>query len=217
MARVDSEFPLSGRHGNIVYYTRNGQTFFRVYTRPSDPKHPGQLKSRARLRVAGQFLSQFKTVLRRGYQAPVNHSIPLLEAQNYLMANCLVQVNPPTNGERFQFEVDIPSFKIARGKITPPDITSLERNSNEIALSWDTDLGYNVNRLFDNINLVAYTPGERVVWLTDIGTRQTGSGIGLIPKGFIKPAHIWVFYSNEQKTLKASQENVSDSVYLGVY
>ncbi|HLO90974.1 MAG TPA: hypothetical protein VK172_07385, partial [Lentimicrobium sp.] len=66
-------------------------------------------------------------------------------------------------------------------------------------------------------NLVAYTTGAKIAWLTDIGTRQTGGGKGILPKEMIEPVHIWVFFSNEQKTLKASQDNVSDSVYLGIY
>ncbi len=217
MARVYSEFPLSGRHGNIVYFTRNGKTFMKEYHEPKDPKTENQLKSRARFRAAGKFLKQFKNVIRKGYQAPVNYTSSYMEAQKFILDNCLIPVEPPTDGNEFQFEIDIPSLKLSRGKITPPDIRKIERIENELSLEWDKSLGPPPNRHFDSLNIVAYVEGQKVVWLSDIGARQNGEGKGYLPQGINEIVHLWTFFSNEQKSMKSSQENISDSIYLGVF
>lgn len=217
MARVYSEFPLSGRHGNIVYFTRNGKTFMKEYHEPKDPKTENQLKSRARFRAAGKFLKQFKNVIRKGYQAPVNYTSSYMEAQKYVLDNCLLPVVPPTDGMEYQFEINIPLFKLSRGRIIPPEINLIERNENELSLKWVKSLGPQPNRYYDSLNIVAYVPGQKVVWLSDIGTRQTGAGKCLLPIEIKEPVHLWIFFSNEQKTMKPSQENISDSIYLGVF
>lgn len=217
MARFYSDFPLSGRHGNVVYFTRNGKTFMKEYKKPKDPKTTKQLSSRARLRAAVNFLKQFKEVIRRGYQAPLNYTLPFMEAQRFVIDSCLIPVDPPTDGNEFQFEIDIPTFKLSRGKITPPEITSIDRNGNELILTWNKSLGPPPNRLYDSMNVVAYLPGKKAVWLSDLGTRQSGEVKSTLPLEIGQPAHFWVFFSNEHKSVKPNQENTSYSVYLGVF
>ncbi len=216
MARVYSEFPFSGRHGNIVYFTRNGKTFMKEYKEPKDPKTPNQLKSRARLRATGKFLKQFKNIIRKGYQAPVNYTSSYMEAQKYVLDNCLKPVGTPDDGNEYQFEIDIPSLKLSRGRITPPEINAIERNENELSLEWNKSLGPQPNRHYDSLNIVAYATGQNVIWLSDIGTRQDGAGKCHLPGTIQEPVHLWAFFSNEQKTMKPNQENISNSIYLGI-
>lgn len=217
MARVYSEFPLSGRHGDFIFYNRNGKTFMRKATESNDPKTDKQLISRAKLRTAGNFIKCFKNVLRIGYQAPENHTTPLLEAQNFLIANSLVEV-PPTGKFKYQFDVNLPSFMISRGLIESPVITSIERTGTEIHLTWNNALGPIHNRLYDTLNVVAYIPGwKEPLWFNGTGTRQAGAGTVVLPVNSNENIHLWAFYSNQHQGMKPAKENVSDSVYLGEY
>lgn len=215
MARVYSDYPLSGRQGNIVYFVRNGKTFSRIYKKPNDPRTPDQLINRAKMRAAGSFLKLMKDVIRRGFQSPDNHTTPFLEAQSYLMAEALTPITP-TNGQEYQFEVNLPAVKLASGKINPPDITSIQRNDSEILLSWDKSLGPVPNRFYDSMNLVGYISQKKALWYNDLGTRESGAGRAILPKGINEPVHFWAFFSNEQKSTKPDKVNVSDSIYLGV-
>ncbi len=215
MARIYSDYPLSGKQGNIVYYNRNGKTFSRIFTKPKDPRTPEQLINRAKMRAAGSFLKLVKDVIRKGFQAPYTHTTPFLEAQSYLMANSLIPITP-NNGKEYQFEVDLPRVKLASGKINPPKITAINRNDHEILLSWDRSLGAVPNRLNDSMNLVGFISEKKALWFNDLGTRESGEGRVILPKLVNEPLHLWAFFSNEQKSMKPDKENVSDSVFLGV-
>ncbi len=43
---------IKGKHGDLVFYTKNGQQYARPYKKPSDPKTEGQIKNRARFSEA---------------------------------------------------------------------------------------------------------------------------------------------------------------------
>lgn len=216
MARVYSEFPLSGRHGNIVYYRRNGKVFMRVVTDQVDPETDAQLIERAKFRAASKFVSKFTDVVRKGYQAPIKYSSAHLEAKQYCIEHSL-KVGTPTEEYRFVFDIDLPRFKISRGQISVPDINFSERTGNKISLKWNTKLGRTPNKLYDNLNIVAYCPGKKILWINSIGTRATGQGEFMLPDRFDIQVHLWAFFSNEHNAISASQANISDSVYVGEF
>lgn len=216
MARLNPDGTYSGRAGNIVYYTRNGKTFMKEYKIPTDPKKPKQLSQRARMSAASSFISRFRKIIDIGFQGSDTNSSGYQEAMEYHMGNALRDVTPQGD-EKPVFEVIIEDVKISRGLIDPPVVDACEREGNKITVNWDPTLGNLINKLFDSLVIVAYTPEKGTFADYHVGRREQGTGTTMLPAKFNAPVHLWAFYLNQEKNQVKGKENVSGSVYLGEF
>ncbi len=216
MARVNPDGTLSGRTGNIVYYTRNGKTFTKEYKKPKDPRTPKQLNQRARLSAASAFLSDFRKIIDIGFQAPETKTTGYQEALEYHMENALQDITPEGSEEPL-FGVIMEQVKLSRGFIDPPQIDACVREGNQLTLNWDPTLGGTNNRLFDSLAIVAYHPGEGTHIDYHVGRRDQSTGTTTLPNNFKQPVHLWALYLNQEKSQVKGKENVSGSVYLGEF
>ncbi len=219
MARVSKDGSFSGRLGDLVYYKKNGKNFVRKFTQPNDPETPEQMVQRAKLSAVNQFLTYFKDVVRIGFQTGSSGNKPYYEALKYHMQTEFRDITPPDQdpGDKIRvFEIVVENAKLARGHLSPPEVLSCIRTSDTISLRWDIGLGEPPNRHTDLIAMVAWLPGKKAATQFNTGARSAGSGQMKLPVGFTPQVHLWVFYWNGEKGSKVGEENVSESVYLGV-
>ncbi len=216
MARVNPDGTYSGRVGNIVYFTRNGKTFMKEYKIPRDPKLPKQMSQRALMSTASVFLSGFRKIINKSFQGSETHNSGYGEALQYNMANAFREVTLPDD-EKPRFEVIIDKIKISRGLISPPVIDACERTGNKIVLNWDPTLGDLPNLPYDSMVIVAYDPDKGTFVDYHTGRRDQATGSTTLTDKFKGPVHLWAFYLNQEKNQVKGKENVSDSIYLGMF
>ncbi|GEM_PF-1377869 len=216
MARVNKDGTISGRAGNVVYFTRGGVTYMKEYKKPHDPKRPMQLIQRAKVSAASAFLAGFRKILDTGYQGSETHKTGYMEALNYTVKNAMQDVTPEGSVKPV-FEVAPEKLVVARGLITAPQIDVCQRIGDEINLNWDPKISGLINRHYDSLVLVMWQPGESAYADFVVGRRDQGAGRAKVDSKFDGPVHLWAFYVNQQKNQIKSKENVSDSVYLGEF
>lgn len=216
MAIIDGRGNISGKVGDMVYYYHKGKTYVRKYSKGRDANTPKQQVQRARMRAANKFLSPFRDILRIGYQTAYDKMGPYGEAMQYHLFNALQQVAQP-EGEPPLFEIIIEKTQLSRGYIESPRVTGCTRDGREISLTYDNQLGYEYNRYFDVLMVVAYIPGRKVVVEFNAGTRRSGTGKMTLPMDYTEPTHLWVLYHNNEKSSRPNKDHISNSVYLGVF
>jgi len=138
------------------------------------------------------------------------------EAMQYHLFNAIQQVAQP-EGEPPLFEIIIEKAQLSRGYIDTPRIYNCTREGREINLTYDDQLGYEYNRYYDVLMIVAFIPGRKVVTEFNAGTRRSGTGKMILPVEYTEPAHLWALYHNNQKSSRPNKDHISNSVYLGVY
>lgn len=215
MATINSDGSLNGKHGNSVYYKRNGKNIVRAYVPHKKSNTTNQLKQQAKLRSVMECLKKFRKVINLGYQGASEPLTPMNEAISWHLLHATTEITQPLGNVPI-FNILPEKLKLSRGNIEPPDIISITRTNNSITLVWKNALGEVPNRLYDNMVLTAYLPSDKVYFDVHVGERKTGTGIAILPNELSAQVHLWVFYLNVQKKVIPSKENVSDSVYLGV-
>ncbi len=216
MAKVLSNGLFKGRMGNLVYYVKDGIQYAKIYSPPNDPKTDNQLRHRAKIRAIGQYFKEFKQVIGIGYQS---HGAPLKifnEVLKYHLVNAIEETQS-TGKNKFKYRVIPEKVQLAVGLINAPEILNSKRNGQEIDLTWETALGKVPNRQTDSLAIVAFTEGLAVHVDYHAGIRQQGSSKVELPDKYTNPVHLWAFYWNGEKQAGASEDKVSNSVYLGVY
>jgi hypothetical protein len=219
MAKVSDDGSLSGRLGDLVYYKRNGKSYVRKFTQPKDPKLPAQKMQRAKLRTTIHCLKYFKDVLRIGFQNSAKTISPFFEAVKYHMQTEFKDITPPdqANEKLPVLMIKIENIKLARGHLSSPEILTCNRMGNVVSLTWNTNLGDPPNRHTDMLAMIAGMSGKKATTQFNTGARSIGFGEMKLPAGFNEVVHLWVFFWNGEKGSKPGEENVSDSVYLGVF
>lgn len=215
MARYYSDRMISGRLGNHVYCIRNGKTYVRAYVKRTRTSTLKQKFQQEKWRTTIKFLRQFTPILAVGYQNQYHKGLSeFTRAFQYHLGNAVVECAGSTP-EVPAFEMDLQKVRLAQGNINRPFIITCTRHDNTISLSWEDSLGDSRNRFFDQMVLVAYIPGLKVLSNFNIGTREGGSGTFTLPDDYSGKAHVWVFFYCGHKNSKRTQDNISDSLYLG--
>jgi hypothetical protein len=216
MAKVLSNGLLKGRLGNIIYYVKDGIQYARIYSQPTDLKSDSQLRHRAKVRDIGLFFKQFKQVLKIGYQS---YETPLKifnQVVKYHLENAIEETTP-TGKHKFQYRVVPEKVRLATGVINAPEILTCKRNGQDIDLTWKSNLGPVPNLDTDALAVVAFNEGLSVYDDFHVGKRHQGSSKLQLPGQYTDPVHLWAFYWNGEKQANASENKVSESIYLGIF
>ncbi len=215
MAKVSKNGMFSGRVGNLVYYVINGIQYVRAYTKPKNPNTKAQQRHRSKIKACGNFLGNFKKAILIGYQNE-GPGIAFGQATKYHLANALRETTP-AGTQDFSFDLIPEKLKLSCGHISPPDILTCIRAVDTISMTWNEKLGQVPNRQTDIVATAAWVPGERAIVQLHTGSRSGGSGHIKLPPAFTGQVHVWAFYWNGEKSIKPSEDNVSDSVYVGIF
>lgn len=194
---------VSGSLSNLVFYKVNGKQLVR--TKPSgyrDAQSTKQLAQRQRMSATQTFLRSFRPIINRYYTHVTAGKTTYGEAVAWHMRHTLV-------GEYPHIAIDIAKAQIACGKLTPPTMTTIKRDDNNLLLEWiaaDPIIGSG----FDYLHLVAYVEDQAEAFELNVMAQRMHQTANVALDFGNSKAHFWAFY------LDPRNGEVSNSVYLGV-
>jgi len=183
---------VSGRIGNVVFYTRNGVNYVRAAPdRKKDSWSPQQILHRQRFKKASYLWQQLK----KTKVAPIWN----LAAERTNGYAWFIKANMPA----FALDgsiIDPKMLKISTGKLhLPMDLEATREiaGSSVIAVSWKNDPNLKGKRLDDELMAVSDTDGHYSA-LTPTGLlRSSQNGTFALP---VKPAdatHVYLFFASQ--------------------
>jgi len=183
---------VSGRIGNVVFYTRNGVNYVRAAPdRKKDSWSPQQLLHRQRFSKASYLWSQLK----KTKVAPI-WNLAAVKMNGYA---CFIKANMPAYALDGSI-IDPKMIKISTGKLHLPMDLGASREaagSSAITVSWKNDPNMKGKRLVDELMAVSATDGHYSA-LTSTGLlRSAQNGTFTLP---VKPAnstHIYLFFASQ--------------------
>lgn len=213
MAKVLPNGLVSGACGELVYYALNGKQCSRIRNRNRNTNSLKQKFYQKKMATVGKFMSQMLDVVKIGWHD--KHSHHFQKAVGYHMKNAVETC--PANGmeDSQEFIVNIEKVLLSKGKIPPPEITTITRQNYVIEFSWQTELLTEEYRKSDSMVLVVWKQGLKAKAYTGLGNRIKGKGKIVLPFEFEGTVNIWAFYRNHIFENLLSEMNVSNSVYLG--
>ena len=183
---------VSGRIGNIVFYTRNGVNYVRAAPdRKKDSWSPQQMLHRQRFSKASYLWSQLK----KTNVAPIWN----LASERMNGYASFMKANMPDYALDGSI-IDPKMIKISTGKLhLPLDLEAARQTagSSTIEVSWKNDPNMKGKRLEDELMAVSAVDGHYSA-LTSTGLlRSTKSGTFTLP---VKPAdatHVYLFFASQ--------------------
>jgi hypothetical protein len=152
---------ISGKLGNKVYYSINGNSYVKPLPRQKDPRTPEQLAHR----FVFMKISQFSKFIYRGVLQP--YTFPRPKSSNLAIYNRMKTINGlilSTN------EWDPANLKIFEGPLENPGISTAVLTGDTVKVTFDTEQGKE-----DDVAIaVAYDDTSGRVY-NAVGTRSEGS------------------------------------------
>lgn len=200
--------PPSGKFGSVIGSSWRGIYYIKGLQKISKKERsPLQIAQQNKFAFVVRFLSQIKNLLDMGFSL-INPggATGYNMAISYTIQNCVKGSDP-------HYELDFPSIVLCtKGKLTAPEITSMELNELELKVTWKKDSN-KYSSSSDKAQALIYYPktGEYASNLKDF-TRGNGEltfEFSDRHKGTI--AHIYLYFVSSvfAKTIW------SDSVYVG--
>jgi len=183
---------VSGRIGNVVFYTRNGVNYVRAAPdRKKDSWSPQQLLHRQRFSKASYLWSQLK----KTKVAPIWN----LAAERMNGYACFIKANMPAYALDGSI-IDSMMIKISTGKLhLPMDMEAARESAGSavIAVSWKNDPNMKGKRLTDELMAVSVNDGHYSA-LTSTGLlRSAKSGTFTLPVWPADATHVYLFFASE--------------------
>ncbi len=182
---------VSGRIGNVVFYTRNGVNYVRAAPdRKKDSWSPQQLLHRQRFSKASYLWSQLK----KTKVAPIWN----LAAERMNGYACFIKANMPAYALDGSI-IDPKMLKISTGKLhLPMDLETAQEaaGSSVIVVSWKNDPNLKGKRLNDELMAVSATEGHYSAMTPTGLLRNSLGGTFTLP---VKPAdatHVYLFFAS---------------------
>ncbi len=183
---------VSGRIGNVVFYTRNGVNYVRAAPdRKKDSWSPQQLLHRQRFSKASYLWSQLK----KTKVAPI-WNLAAERMNGYAM---FIKANMPAYALDGSI-IDPKMIKISTGKLHLPMDLEASRDaggSTVITVSWKNDPNMKGKRLMDELMAVSATDGHYSAMTPTGLLRSSLGGSFTLP---VKPAdatHVYLFFASE--------------------
>jgi len=196
---------VSGRIGNIVFYTRNGVNYVRAAPdRKKDSWSPQQLLHRQRFGKASYLWSQLK----KTNVAPIWN----LAAERMNGYASFMKANMPAYALDGSI-IDPKMLKISTGKLHLPLVLEAARQtagSSTIEVSWKNDPNMKGKRLDDELMAVSATDGHYSAMTSTGLLRSAQNGSFTLP---VKPAdttHVYLFFA------AADGMDYTESVCFGI-
>ncbi|HEY3370143.1 MAG TPA: DUF6266 family protein [Prolixibacteraceae bacterium] len=197
---------LSGSAGKVVYSSWKGIGYSRSKpVRVANPRTPGQLVQRAKLKVIIAFLQPLTLFLRIGFKGRTAKMSAYNAAMSYHLKNAITGKYP-------NYGIDYSKAMVSQGSLPGaknPTVTS--PLAGQLEFTWEDEWMESVSRPDDKVMLVVYNPvRQEAVTLVGGNTRQTGRQVITIPSSFHgEEVQCYIAFLNEVEKL------VSDSRYLG--
>ncbi len=192
MARMKSTVlnRISGRFGDIVTYTRKGETFIKKYTKPSDPKTDKQLLYRAKFRLAMKTLHPFRPLIAQTFGSG---------QANYAKAMSLFLRNTIT-GEYPKYKVNWANLPVSPNNLDKPNTFKVkELTGPRLEIEWDEYLGVK-GSLADVVILLIYNAELAAPTFCQIMGARKDKRIMLEDEIVDNPNNkIWVFFVSSRK------------------
>jgi hypothetical protein len=183
---------VSGRIGNVVFYTRNGVNYVRaVPDRKKDSWSPQQMLHRQRFSKASFLWSQLK----KTKVAPI-WNLAAERMNGYAM---FMKANMPAYALDGSI-IDSKMLKISTGKLhLPMDLeASLESaGSSAIAVSWKNDPNMKGKRLEDELMAVSATDGHYSAMTPTGLLRSAQGGTFTLPEKPTDATHVYLFFASQ--------------------
>jgi len=198
--------PISGKAGNMVFFTRNGKCYVRSLPRPANkPATAKQVEQRSKFGMAVRFASPFKSMVRETLRSRK----PELTGMNILIKDIL---HHSLAGEYPDQRIDYSKVRLCRGYIPGvyhPEIRLAA--TGKLKLDWPADPGMNALSS-DQLIVAVYRESLNQCWY-DLRTgvsRCQGTCTVSIPRSFSsRETHVWIAFRSAERAL------YSDSQYLG--
>jgi hypothetical protein len=183
---------VSGRIGNVVFYTRNGVNYVRAAPdRKKDSWSPQQLLHRQRFSKASFLWSQLK----KTKVAPI-WNLAAERMNGYAM---FMKANMPAYALDGSI-IDPKMLKLSTGKLhLPMDLEASRESvgSSVIKVSWKNDPNLKGKRLVDELMAVSATNGHYSA-LTSTGLlRRAQSGSFTLPAKPADATHVYLFFASQ--------------------
>lgn len=204
----------SGKIGNLVAGKWRGINFLRSMPEKfTDANTLLQQEARMRMRLVVKFLKTCKPVIRLGYlgsSTPTRAAFHAATSYNYHHA---------LTGEFPALAVDYPDIMVARGSLPTSESASCQAGTpGVINFTWDAESEMEEAKATDTAIVLVHNPSRNYsVYRTQGISRQDGSANITVPSLFTgEEVHCYLFFANLAKlTAKASEEYISNSMYLG--
>src|ERR1035437_1447257 len=183
---------VSGRIGNVVFYTRNGVNYVRAAPdRKKDSWSPQQLLHRQRFSKASYLWSELK----KTKVAPIWNSA----AERMNGYACFIKANMPAYALDGSI-IDPKMIKISTGKLhLPMDFEAARETvgSSVITVSWKNDPNMKGKRLDDELMAVSVNDGHYSAMTSTGLLRSTKSGTFTLPVWPAHATHVYLFFASQ--------------------
>ena len=189
---------ISGKHGSAVAVTRkDGTTYIRIYTKPSNPRTDKQQAHRAKFALSSKALVPFNPI----FKETIGITNGISAARSYAFKNAIV-------GEYPNFSVDYESLMFSFGSLEKLNNASATSNDGIVTINWDFQKMYNCHG-DDNVNLVVFNKEcNQALHIKDVACRSDKvSKIDIQDSWADSELYFWAYVT--------SGDNISDSVFVG--
>ena len=189
---------ISGKHGNAVAVTRkDGTTYIRIYTKPSNPRTDKQQAHRAKFALSSKALVPFNPI----FKETIGITNGISTARSYAFRNAIV-------GEYPNLSVDYEKLMFSFGALEKLHNASATCNDGVVTINWDFQKMYNCHG-DDNVNLVVYNKdSNQAIHIKDVAQRSDKvNKIDVQDSWADSELYFWAYVT--------SDDNISDSVFVG--
>lgn len=189
---------ISGKHGSAVAVTRkDGTTYIRIYTKPSNPRTEKQQAHRAKFALSSKALVPFNPI----FKETIGITNGISTARSYAFKNAIV-------GEYPNFSVDYEKIMFSFGTLEKLHNASTSYNDGVASINWDFDKMYNCHA-DDSVNLVVYNKdSNQALHIKDVALRKDKlCRINIQDSWTDSELYFWAYVTNNDK--------ISDSVFIG--
>ena len=189
---------ISGKHGSAVAVTRkDGTTYIRIYTKPSNPRTDKQQAHRAKFALSSKALVPFNPI----FKETIGITNGISAARSYAFKNAIV-------GEYPNFSVDYESLMFSFGPLEKLHNASATCNGDVVTINWDFQKMYNCHA-DDSANLVVFNKEcNQALHIKDVALRKERLSNIIIQDSWAdSELYFWAYVTSGDK--------ISDSVFVG--
>ena len=188
---------ISGKHGNAVaVIMKDGSTYLRKYTKPSNPRTDKQQAHRAKFALSSKALAPFNPIFKETIGATSGISI----ARSHAFKNAIV-------GEYPNISIDYKKLMFSFGTLEKLQNATYSLNSGIISINWDFKKKHNCHGN-DSVSLVVFNKNNnQALHIKDIAIRKKKhTKIDIHESWTNGELYLWAYVKQGN--------NISDSIFV---
>ena len=189
---------ISGKHGTAVaVIMKDGSTYLRKYTKPSNPRTDKQQAHRAKFALSSRALVPFNPIFKETMGVTSGISI----ARSHAFKNAIV-------GQYPSLAMDYKKLIFSLGPIAELSNPSTTISESVVTINWDFTKAYNSNKS-DCVNIVIFNKdANKAAHFKSVAIRSDKKcDIGIHETWAKSELYVWAYLTNGDKS--------SDSVFVG--